>query len=141
MSLIAYQEFSVTDSTVIHDDILLMPQQEKSCWIGNWSAGSILRVLLGLFLTLPAVVSHAATYLGGEACRSCHESEYAVWQGSHHDLAMQPASVKTVLGNFNNVTFTQFGVTSYFYKKNDRFMVRTSRWPYAGIKPGLGRAP
>ena len=82
-------------------------------------------MLLGLLVALPAVVSHAASYVGGETCRTCHESEYTAWQGSHHDLAMQPANAKTILGNFDNASLTHFGVTSSFYKKNDKFMVRT----------------
>jgi predicted CXXCH cytochrome family protein len=38
---------------------------------------------------------------------------------------MQPADGKTVLGDFDNVSLTHFGVTSSFYKKDGRFMVRT----------------
>jgi len=38
---------------------------------------------------------------------------------------MQLAGKFTVLGNFNNVTLTHFGVTSAFYRNGDKFMVRT----------------
>jgi Flp pilus assembly protein TadD len=47
------------------------------------------------------------------------------WKGSHHDLAMQEARAETVLGNFQNTTFTHFGVTSTFFKKDGKFFVRT----------------
>jgi tetratricopeptide (TPR) repeat protein len=37
---------------------------------------------------------------------------------------MQPANESTVLGDFNNASLTQYGVTSSFYKKNGKFLVR-----------------
>lgn len=82
-------------------------------------------MLLVLLVAGPPVVGHTANYVGGDTCRSCHKSEYKAWQGSHHDLAMQPANEKTVLGNFDNASLTQFGVTSSFYKTKNKFMVRT----------------
>lgn len=85
----------------------------------------VLKVLLALLLSLPALVSHADNFVGGETCRSCHKDEYKTWQGSHHDLAMQLANKETVLGNFDNASITLFGVTSFFYKTAGKFMVRT----------------
>jgi tetratricopeptide (TPR) repeat protein len=38
--------------------------------------------------------------------------------GSHHDRAMQVADAATVLGDFNNATFTYNGVTSTFFRKD-----------------------
>ena len=38
---------------------------------------------------------------------------------------MQPATTGTVLGDFNAATLTHFGVTTSFYKKDGKFMVRT----------------
>jgi cytochrome c553 len=38
---------------------------------------------------------------------------------------MQPASGETVLGDFDNASLNQFGVTSSFYMKDGKFMVRT----------------
>jgi predicted CXXCH cytochrome family protein len=38
---------------------------------------------------------------------------------------MQPATAKTVLGDFDSASLTQFGVTTSFYKKDNKFMVRT----------------
>ncbi len=82
-------------------------------------------LLAGLLIALAGGGSQAADYVGGEACRGCHAAEYSAWQGSHHDLAMQPASEKTVLGDFDNASLTQFGVTTSFYRKDGRFMVST----------------
>lgn len=68
---------------------------------------------------------NAAEYIGGLKCKGCHEEQYSHWHGSHHDLAMQEATDNTVLGNFDNVEFSQFGVTSRFFRKDGKFMVRT----------------
>ena len=66
-----------------------------------------------------------AAYVGRDACVECHAAESARFQGSHHDLAMQEATEATVLGDFRNATFTHFGVTSTFFRKDGRFLVRT----------------
>ena len=68
---------------------------------------------------------HNASYVGGDNCRECHQQEYDLWQGSHHDLAMKPATDDTVLGDFDNATFTQHGVVSTFFREGDDFIVRT----------------
>jgi len=64
-------------------------------------------------------------FVGGEACASCHAAEAERWQGSHHDLAMQPATESTVLGDFGGAELTHLGVTSRFSKRDARFIVRT----------------
>ncbi len=66
-----------------------------------------------------------ATYGGRQVCTACHKREHELWSGSDHDLAMQVAKEETVRGNFNNTTFTYFGVTSRFFKRNGTFFVRT----------------
>ncbi|MHC5070256.1 MAG: tetratricopeptide repeat protein [Planctomycetota bacterium] len=66
-----------------------------------------------------------AKYVGGAACVSCHEREHRLWKNSHHDLAMQPATDETVLGNFDGVTFEHHGVESKFYRTGEEFFVRT----------------
>jgi predicted CXXCH cytochrome family protein len=74
-------------------------------------------------LKKPAIVS--ATFVGAAECATCHEQENARWRGSHHQLAMQPASDSTVLGDFNNATFNNNGVRSSFFRSGSKFMVRT----------------
>ncbi|MFQ5961771.1 MAG: tetratricopeptide repeat protein, partial [Candidatus Methylomirabilales bacterium] len=66
-----------------------------------------------------------ATYVGRQVCTTCHKREHDLWSGSHHDLAMQVATEETVLGDFNNATFTYHGVTSTFSKRDQKFFVRT----------------
>jgi hypothetical protein len=38
---------------------------------------------------------------------------------------MQVADETTVLGDFDDATFTHFGVTSTFYQRDGKFLVRT----------------
>ena len=65
-----------------------------------------------------------ADYVGSESCKSCHETEYKDWEGSHHDRAMMVADQNSVLADFNT-TFTNQGVTSTFYTKEGKFFVNT----------------
>jgi len=67
----------------------------------------------------------ANTFTSSETCKECHEKEYELWQGSHHDLAMQMADSTTVLANFNETSFTYNGVRSDFFKKGEEFWVNT----------------
>ena len=67
----------------------------------------------------------AATFVGRQACAQCHAKEVELWEGSHHDLAMQVADENTVLGDFDNATFTYNGITSTFFKREGKFLVRT----------------
>jgi Tfp pilus assembly protein PilF len=64
-------------------------------------------------------------FVGRETCRDCHRNEYDKYQHSDHDRAMEPATAATVLGNFNDVTFTHEGITTRFFKQGDNFFVNT----------------
>ncbi len=66
-----------------------------------------------------------AEFVDRQGCIECHEKQYAEWTSSHHDLAMDVATEKTVLGDFNNSTFINYGVTTTFYKQDSKFLVRT----------------
>lgn len=70
-------------------------------------------------------VAPAGGYVGAQACVECHSAEYRHWQGSQHAKAMQPATEQTVLGDFNDVPFTYAGITSTFFRRDGKFMVRT----------------
>lgn len=65
----------------------------------------------------------AKQFVGDETCASCHSSEMASWEGSHHDYAMKVASEQSVRGNFDNVTFTHQNETYRFFKEDSLFMV------------------
>ena len=90
---------------------------------------SIILLLLAVFIIMfhsaAAITSVSAQYVGRAKCASCHSAQAELWSGSHHDLAMQLATESTVLGDFADTKLTHFGVTSSFFKKNGKFMVRT----------------
>lgn len=66
-----------------------------------------------------------AEYRGRESCKECHEKEFNLFQGSDHDMAMDTAIAETVLGDFSDVSYTHFGVTSRFYMSDGKYMVNT----------------
>jgi len=66
-----------------------------------------------------------ATYVGAQACAGCHAAEHAAWSGSDHARAMQIASDTAVLGDFADRRFVHGGITSTFFRREGRFMVRT----------------
>ncbi|MCX7173855.1 MAG: multiheme c-type cytochrome [Proteobacteria bacterium] len=63
--------------------------------------------------------------MGATRCASCHANEYQAWQTSHHALAMQVASDKSVLGNFDKARFGYAGITSTFFRRDGKFFVNT----------------
>ena len=66
-----------------------------------------------------------ATYVGQASCIKCHAKESEKWTNSHHDLAMQVASDKTVLANFNDAKLTHHGITSRMFRDGAKFIVNT----------------
>ena len=72
-----------------------------------------------------AVANKAGGFIGASACAQCHQQEHDDWVGSHHDAAMKPANADTVLGDFNDTTFTHSGNTSRFFKKDGKYFVHT----------------
>ncbi|WP_050909291.1 multiheme c-type cytochrome [Vibrio campbellii] len=67
--------------------------------------------------------SSTLTYLGSDACVDCHQKETQAWQGSHHDMAMRHADAQSVLGDFNDHTFTFNGKPNRFYRKGEEYWV------------------
>lgn len=65
------------------------------------------------------------SYTGRQACKPCHEKEYALFMGSDHDRAMDVADSTTVFGNFSNVTYRHLGIESRFYQKDGGYFVFT----------------
>jgi len=66
-----------------------------------------------------------ATFVGSERCAECHAEEMRAWQGSQHQLAMQLPGDGSVLGDFDDASFTYAGVTSSFERREGRYVVRT----------------
>lgn len=81
--------------------------------------------IAALILPLVAQAGLPPEYIGSAACAACHEEEFRLWQGSHHDHAMEEATPTTVLGDFDDAEITAHGVTSRFQRKGARYFVRT----------------
>ena len=67
--------------------------------------------------------SSTLTYIGSDACVDCHQKETQAWQGSHHEMAMRHADAQSVLGDFNDHTFTFNGKPNRFYRKGEEYWV------------------
>ena len=72
-----------------------------------------------------AVLALAGGYVDNARCVSCHAAEAVAWKTSQHFKAMAHANEETVLGDFNDTTFTHDGVTSRFFRRNGGFFVST----------------
>jgi tetratricopeptide (TPR) repeat protein len=75
------------------------------------------------FDDLPPDAMAEARYVGRAACADCHQPQHALWLGSDHDRAMEPANEETVLADFNDTSFTHQGVTTRFFRSGGKFMV------------------
>jgi tetratricopeptide (TPR) repeat protein len=102
----------------------------------HWKkAGFIATVII--VLAFPAYIARIAierripsfenrpVYSGRASCVECHKKEDDLWRGSHHDLAMDTAIEKTVLGNFDNYEFKNKGLTHRMFRKDRKFYVNT----------------
>ena len=66
-----------------------------------------------------------ATYVGSESCASCHRAEAELWRASQHQHAMDHATDKSVLGDFNDASFDYYGVRSRFFRRDGKYFVET----------------
>jgi len=67
----------------------------------------------------------ATAFVGSPTCAGCHQAQAKLWEASQHKLAMQHATDKSVLGDFNDASFDQAGVHSRFFRKDGKFLVET----------------
>jgi predicted CXXCH cytochrome family protein len=95
-----------------------------------WSAALaavalILAAGLAFHLRGEIEISSKASFVGSEACATCHRAQAASWGTSQHKAAMQHATAQTVLGDFNDAGFDYYGAHSRFFRSNGKFMVET----------------
>jgi len=109
-----------------------VPLSKRKIWIAASLAATIVAAVgLGFYLhsgggsAWNASNASAATYVGSETCAGCHQTEAKLWHGSHHEQAMDYATEKSVLGNFNDADFDYYGVHSRFFRKDGKFLVET----------------
>lgn len=67
----------------------------------------------------------SSLFVGSQQCAACHKAEHAEWMSSQHHAAMQEANDTTVLGNFDNAKFVKDGNETTFFKKDNKYWVRT----------------
>lgn len=71
------------------------------------------------------VLALAGGYVDNGQCLDCHEAAGAAWKRSQHFKAMAHATEATVLGDFNDASFTFADVTSRFFRREGKFFVST----------------
>ena len=64
-------------------------------------------------------------YVGAVVCSECHAEAHDKWEESHHFHAMELPNEQTVRADFNNSSFENFGVTTKFFRKDDKYFVET----------------
>ncbi|MEC8326675.1 MAG: tetratricopeptide repeat protein [Pseudomonadota bacterium] len=58
-----------------------------------------------------------------QVCATCHQSQVADWQTSHHFHAMEVANDSSILGNFDNASLAYQNQTARFFKKDSGFYI------------------
>lgn len=113
-----------------------MPYNEGSIGMGPWkragfAATVIIVAAFPLYLARTALEKQKAGipeqnyFVGRSACIECHKKEDALWLGSHHDLAMDTATDRTVLGDFNDHEFSHRGKVHRMFRRDGRFYMNT----------------
>lgn len=103
----------------------------------NWQiAGLMATIIIVISIPLSILVQRdikvlsdetdSAQFVGRKVCLDCHKKEYDLWLGSDHDKAMDTANDSSVLGDFNDAVFTSRGISSKFYKKDEKYYVFTA---------------
>jgi predicted CXXCH cytochrome family protein len=69
--------------------------------------------------------SPRTNFVGSEVCAGCHQTEAKMWNVSQHKAAMQHATDKTVLGDFNDASFDYYSVHSRFFRRDGKFLIET----------------
>lgn len=64
-------------------------------------------------------------HVADRECLVCHADQARLWTGSKHELAMQPATPDTVLGDFADARFAGKGEQAHFLRRGDAFHVAT----------------
>jgi predicted CXXCH cytochrome family protein len=66
-----------------------------------------------------------ASYVGRNSCIECHRNQHEQFTGSHHDLAMDVATEKTVLADFNDAELEHHGDKSKMFRKDGKYFINT----------------
>lgn len=108
------------------------PHRPSTAASGSRSRALMLAIM-ALVVPLAAQAELDPEYVGSSACAACHQEEFLLWQGSHHDHAMEEATPAAVLGDFDDARITAHGITSRFHREGARYLVRTDG-PDGGLR-------
>ncbi len=117
--------FACAWSTKLPDTEPLLSAARRLCAVALAAAAFLLGACQGAKEPQPVFHDLQAEFVGREQCIDCHVDAYEGWLGSHHDDAMDFATADTVLGDFEDSQFEYNGITTRFYKKDDKFYVFT----------------
>src|SRR5262249_7063496 len=64
-------------------------------------------------------------YVQSATCIRCHPNHYESWSRTYHRTMTQISGTNSVLGNFDNATYSYNGVVSHFYRDGTNYFIRT----------------
>lgn len=76
-------------------------------------------------LATPSQAETRRDHVADRECLACHANQARLWTGSKHQLAMQPATPDSVLGDFADARFSGKGEAAHFLRRGDAFFVAT----------------
>jgi predicted CXXCH cytochrome family protein len=88
-------------------------------------AAALLFVLAALPREAAGSEAQVPAFAGSETCTECHKSEAENWSQSDHAHAWMPVFEETVLGDFNDASFTHKGITTRFTRDGGQFVIET----------------
>jgi tetratricopeptide (TPR) repeat protein len=113
-----------------------MPIKQDSGTMNYWKQTGFVATVV-IVLSFPVYFAHEAYkaakvaektgpyFVGSYSCIECHKKEYDLWLGSHHKMAMDSATDKSVLGNFNNCEFKHKGLIHRMFRRDGKFFMNT----------------
>jgi predicted CXXCH cytochrome family protein len=111
---------------VVSDQVKAAVVSKTPIWIAVLSAVPIVVVAgLAFHLHNEGADVPRPSFVGSQICAGCHQAEAKSWEASQHKAAMQDATDKTVLGDFNDAGFDYYGVHSRFFRGDGKFLVET----------------
>jgi hypothetical protein len=79
--------------------------------------------------------------VSSDACLKCHESHYESWHRSYHRTMTREATPEYVKGDFNDTTYSAFGITSRMRRVGDSFFMETADPAWATEMARSGKPP
>ncbi len=64
-------------------------------------------------------------YAQSNSCVTCHPGRYETWHQTFHRTMTQQANEQSIVGDFDDASYTYQGITSYFTKENGRYTIET----------------